>query len=86
MTTTATSIITATTTLALYPTTDAGDFAEFTFTGNGTDDHDAFSYLYDFAVANHMSLRHDPESALAMTGYYVERHSDGVQVFAAIIK
>ncbi|MDI9929787.1 hypothetical protein QM588_05165 [Rhodococcus sp. IEGM 1354] len=86
MTTTATPLAIATTTLALYPTTDSGDFAEFTFTGNGTDEHDAFSYLYDFAVANNMSLRHDPESDATMTGYYVERHSDGVQVFAAIIK
>lgn len=84
MTTTATR--SAITTLALYPTIDAGEYAEFTFTGNGTDEHDAFSYLYDFAVANKMSLRHDPESDATMTGYYVERHSDGVQVFAAIVK
>jgi hypothetical protein len=86
MTTTATPLATTTTTLSMYPTTDAGEYIELTFTGNGIDEHDAFSYLYDFAKANSMSLRHDPESDATATGWYVERHSDGVQAFAAIVK
>lgn len=84
MTSTAT-LLASTTTLAMFPTTDAGDYLDLTFTGNGRDEHDAFSYLYDFAKANNLSLRHDPESDATMTGWFVE-NAEGMQLFAAIVK
>lgn len=75
----------ATTTLDLYPTTEAGEHHEYTFNGDGTTSHDAASYLLDFAKTNNLSLRHDPESDHTMTGWYVE-NADGQQLFAAIVK
>lgn len=77
---------TTATTLTLYPTTDFGDHREFDFSANTEGQYDPFTYLLDFCKGNEFSMRHDADSDETVQGWFIERHSDGVQVFAAIIR
>ncbi|OZC93477.1 hypothetical protein CH254_02290 [Rhodococcus sp. 06-412-2C] len=84
--TTAAAIATAATTLTLHSTADGYEHREFDFSANTPDQYDPFTYLLDFCRNNALSMRHDPESCERVQGWFIERHLDGVQVFAAVIK
>lgn len=69
-------------TLTLYPCVDEVDYRCMSFAGHR---HTPWTWLLEFAKLNDFALLHDPDSSARMQGFRVERHSDGVQVFAAAI-